>query len=307
MTVLNDAQAVFYKRQLENIETEIYRVQYTDIMYRTLFPMKTNFPSWVQSSTYYTLDFVGQTEVSNSHAWDVKTVDVGLSPTTTSFVRHRIGYIISLDELAAAQAGNINLDPEKAMAARKIIEKRHNYITFFGDADTGIVGLFTDPNVTKSAVPNGAGGNPEWSTKTPQEILEDILAIFTSVNIASVGAFRANKLILPVAQWNYIFSTPWSTTGDTRTIAEHAVSFSPYLSSVADIVAVPELAGSGAGGTDQMFAYNPSMENLHTNMADDIRSLPSQEFAENFRTILTAKFGGLQIKQPLSLQGRTGI
>jgi hypothetical protein len=307
MATINDAPAVFWERQLKHIETEIYKTVYNDILYRTLFPMKTDIPSWASTTTYYSMNFVGQVEVANSHAWDVKTVDVGLSPTTLPLARHRIGFVYTMDELAAAQAGNVNLSAEKPAAAREILERRHNLLTFSGDANLGIVGLFTDPNIDTDTVPNGTGGTPQWTTKTPDEIRLDITNIMKYSHDTSNGKFRASKLLLPPAQWSLIMSTPWSTIGDGRTIADVVVSRNPFLMSINDIVSVPDLTGSGAGGVDQMVAYNPRKDWVHTNMADEIRMIPTETFAENFRTIMTAKFGGLSVKQPLSLAIRDSI
>ena len=68
------------------------------------------------------------------------------------------------------------------------------------------------------AVPNGAGGSPLWANKTPAEILAD-------VNNAIVGAWSStpqvelhDTVLLPVAQYGLIASTPRSTTSDTTII-----------------------------------------------------------------------------------------
>jgi hypothetical protein len=174
-----------------------------------------------------------------------------------------------------------------------------NHIAFFGDAEANLYGLFTAPNIPNGNVPNGASTDPEWSTKTADEILLDINNVFNDIFEGTNGVENADTLLLPLAQWSQIMTTARSTTSDT-TIATYVVANSPWLKTLANIIPVNELKGAGTAGVDVMVAYTKSMDKLELVIPEDITFYPEQLEKLEYITPVTAECGGLNVYYPLS-------
>ena len=109
----------------------------------------------------------------------------------------------------------MNLTADKAAAARRAAEELVEKVVISGDSRKGFLGLVNQTSVPQVGGAERRGGSPLWANKTPAEILAD-------VNNAIVGAWSATQqvelhdtVLLPVAQYGLIASTPRSTTSDT--------------------------------------------------------------------------------------------
>lgn len=202
-----------------------------------------------------------------------------------SIVRFEEGLQVGKLEEAQTSAADISSADSKRKAAAMALEIERNRIGFFGynGGANRTYGLLNDPNLPAyDTVPDGASTSPEWSTKTFQEIVKDLLTAYSDLRAQS------QDLIDP------------TTTPITLAIASNAVD---YLSVVTDfgksvrswitetypntrIVSIPEFNDAN-GGVGVFYAYAETVGDSGT---DDGRT---------FSQVVPSKFTALGVKQEL--------
>jgi hypothetical protein len=299
--------AFFFQRQLELIKARSYDVRYAELKARQLFPVSNEGGPGITSITYRTYDMAGAAKIINAYADDLPRADVAGKETTIPVRSVGISYGYNLDEIQASQLTGAALDQRRANAARRSNEQVVNDVAFYGDAESGLPGLFSNPNIPTGAVVNPGSGT-EWVNKTPDEILFDVNDLFADIFETTKMVEQGNTLLLPPNQWSYIMSTPRSSNSDT-TIAQYLVQNSPYLNSLDDLIPVNECAAANNPllSTDAMVAYDRSPDKLQLEIPVELEMLPVQQKNLEFVVPGRSRLGGLNIYYPLSLAIGTGI
>jgi len=299
--------AVFFQRQLEHIKAKSYDVKYAELKARQLFPVSNEGGPGITTITYRTYDQAGAAKIINAYADDLPRADVAGKETTIPVRSVGISYGYNLDEIQSSQLTGAALDQRRANAARRSVEQVTNDVAFFGDATSGMGGLFDNPNIPTGAVVNPGSGT-EWVNKTADEILFDINDLFADIFETTKMVESGNTLLLPPAQWSYIMATPRATNSDT-TIAQYIAANSPFLTSLDDIIAVNECAAANNPelGTDAMVAYDRNPDKLQLEIPVELEMLPVQQKNLEFTIPGRSRLAGLNIYYPLSLAIGTGI
>lgn len=299
--------AVFFQRQLEHIKARSYDVRYAELPARSLFPVSNEGGAGVTSITYRTYDQVGSAKIINAYANDLPRADVAGKETTIPVRSVGTSFGYNLDEMQASQLTGAGLDQRRANASRRAVEQVVNTVAFFGDEDSNLPGLFSNPNIPTGAVVNPGSGTA-WVNKTPDEILFDVNDLFADIFETTNMVERGNTLLLPPAQWSYIASTPRATNSDT-TILQYLAMNSPYLNSVDDIIPVNECnaANNPLLASDAMVAYDRSPDKLQLEIPVELEYLPVQQKNLEFVVPGRNRLAGLNIYYPLSIAIGTGI
>lgn len=305
--VIDADGAVFFQRQLEHIKARSYDVQYAELKARSLFPVSSEAGAGAQTITYRTYDQAGSAKIINAYANDLPRADVAGKETTIPIRSVGTSYGYNIDEINASMMTGASLDQRRANAARRAVEQVTNDVAFFGDATSGMGGLFDNPNIpTGSVVDPGAG--TEWVNKSPDEILFDINDLFGDIFETTKMVESANTLLIPPAQWNYIMSTPRASNSDT-TIASFIAANSPFLSGLDSIIAVNECAAANNSvySNDVMVAYDRSPDKLQLEVPVELEWMPVQQKNLEFIIPGRSRLAGLNIYYPLSLAIAEGI
>ena len=299
--------AVFFQRQLEHIKARSYDVKYAELKARMLFPVSNDGGPGVNSITYRTYDQAGAAKIINAYADDLPRADVAGKETTIPVRSVGISYGYNLDEIQSSQLTGAALDQRRANSARRSTEQVVNDVSFFGDAESNLPGLFSNPNIPTGAVVNPGSGT-EWVNKTPDEILFDVNDLFSDIFETTNMVEQGNTLLIPPAQWSYIMSTPRSSNSDT-TIAQYLVNNSPYLNSMEDIIPVNECSATNNPllASDAMVAYDRNPDKLQLEIPVELEMLPVQQKNLEFVVPGRLRLAGLNIYYPLSLAIATGI
>lgn len=299
--------AVFFQRQLELIKARSYDVRYSELKARELFPVSNEGGPGITSITYRTYDQVGAAKIINAYANDLPRADVAGQETSIPVRSVGTSYAYNIDEIASSQLTGAALDQRRANAARRAVEQKVNSVAFFGDAEHGLPGLFSNPNIPTGAVVNPGSGT-EWVNKTPDQILFDVNDLFSDIFETTKMVERGNTLLLPPSQWSYISSMPRSANSDT-TILMYLVQNSPYLTSVTDIIPVNECDSTlnPLLASDAMVAYDRNPDKLQLEIPVELEMLPVQQ--KNLELVVPgrSRLAGLNIYYPLSLAIATGI
>jgi hypothetical protein len=304
--IFTDAQARFFNQQLEHIISEMYKVQYADLIYRQIFPVSFGTPAGSQTVVRRHLDHRGKAQWINNHATDLPRVDVSAGETRYPVKECGDSFGYTFAEIRRGALTGVSLQQERADAARRKIEEEMNDATFNGVADLNLPGLFTNTDIDTDVLPNGAAASPLWVNKTPDEILKDVNATFSAVDVNTLQIEKPTKLGLPPVEWNRIFTTP-RASGSDLSIATWLVANCPWLDSTADIVKIRELTGSGAAGVNELlvFPYDPKVAIIEIPMDVTVHE-PERRNLE-YVVPVTAEFSSLHIMRPKAFRFGSGL
>lgn len=131
-------------------------------------------------------------------------------------------------------------------------------IVYNGLPSMGVYGLVNNPSITAASVATGAASDTKWSTKTPDEILNDINQLITQTWASSEYDLTgmANHILIPPAQYTYISSTKVSSAGNIS-ILQFLLENNIARNQGIELTIVPSrwCIGTGASGKDRMVAY----------------------------------------------------
>jgi len=113
---------------------------------------------------------------------------------------------------ALGKGPGVQLDTTRVQSARRFIFETENALSFVGDADYGIKGLFsadyygtdlgTKENVAQGATGADAAAKRLWSNKTPAEIIKDIRTAVDTVE--ADGLFVGRALAMDPQSFNLL-------------------------------------------------------------------------------------------------------
>lgn len=309
---LDSAETIFFDRELEARKSKTYDVVKAPLKAFELIPVSTEAGAGAETIAYEQYDEVGVAKIIANYADDLPRADVKGKEffARVKSVGNSYGY--SLQEVRAARMAGKPLEQRKANAAARAQRETWNRIAFYGDAEAGLQGFLTNPNIPDGSVAQGAGaGNPRaWSGKTPDEILKDMNEIANSIVDVTNGAERPDTLVLPIAQYTHIASTPRSSTSDT-TILDFFLQNNPFITAVewANELDSAQLAANGVSGFtgDVMVAYRRDPDVLTLEMPVMFEQLPVQEKGLEYTVPCHSRIGGVIVYYPLACAIRDSI
>lgn len=301
---LDAAGDIFFARQLEYVQSKVYEFEYPALKAYEYIPINYNIPAGAEFITATGYQSVGRARIIQSYADDLPEAGILGTQLTNPVQSIGTSYRYSHQEIRAAQYANIGLSLRLAESARRANDQLVNDLAISGNAQTGMFGLINNPNVpTVTVIADGTGGNTEWSTKTPEQILRDMNSVVNQIVTNSNAVERPNTLLMPIDQYTLIASTPRSINSDT-TILQYFLMNNPFIKTVDWL---PQLSGAGTGGSDIMIAYDKDENKLSMQIAMPFTQYAPQERNLEFVIPCESRFGGVVIYYPLSVIIGEGI
>ncbi|MGI4812810.1 MAG: DUF2184 domain-containing protein [Janthinobacterium lividum] len=319
MTV--DSTGAFLVGQLERLDQTLNEplVEFTwsrDIELRTDVSPADEIASWTNSAFAMSggINPGGLNWISNEgNAIAGPSLDIGKTPQPMRLWGAEVKYTVP--ELVKAQALGQPIDVQKVEAMNMKRNMDLDNIVYFGDASIGFTGLVNSTaTITPSNVANGVAGTPQWTTKTPAEILKDVNELLTTVWQNSGWKVMPNRLLLPPAQYGYLASTMVNTAANYSILTyllENNIS--TKSGTKLEILPLKWLIGAGSGGTpgtlgtvDRMVAYNKDKKYVQYPMTELQRT--PLEYRSLFQiTTYWARFGQVEFRYNTTLGYRDGI
>ena len=301
-------ETFFFARELEYVKSKSYDIEFPEMKAFAHIPISTEAGEGAQSITYAQFEETGFARVIESYADDLPRADIKGKEFTTPVKSIGVSYGYSVQEVRAAILVGRSLTQRQANAARRANDQKINRLAWFGDNTYRILGLINNTNIPANFVPNdGTGATTEWVNKTPDQILRDLNQITNSILDVTKGVEMPNTVLLPVAQYTLIASTPRSSVSDT-TILEYFIQNNPFVTTVDW---VPELKGAGpvvmGTATDIFIAYDKNPDKLTMEIPMPYTQYPPQERGLEFIVPCESRYGGIIIYYPLSLTIGEGI
>lgn len=217
-----------------------------------------------------------------------------------------------LEELRAGRM-KVNTAARKRASAALSLEIQRNRVGFYGynNGAGRTFGFLNDPGLPAySNVPNGAGGQPGWASKTFLEITADIRVAVGALIVRAGGLLKVSDkmtLALPLGSDNFL-----SVTSD------FGVSVSDWIAKTYPglrVVTAPELAQAN-GGVNVFYLY---AEKVQDGESDDGGSVFVQAVPTKFKTVgvenRAKKYvedyanasAGVMVKRPFAIVRYSGI
>lgn len=294
-----DADSLFLARQLDHVRSRIYTRKYPELVANRMIPVSSEAPEWAETITTRYFDEVGIAKIIANYADDLPRADVRAVELSIRVRTIGDSYGYNVNEIRASRATGVGLDTRKAAAARRAVEQKLNRVALRGDADYNMLGLFNNPNVPSVTVVNG-----NWiaGSATGSEIVADMNAMYIAIINQSNGIHRPNYMALPPAEYAYAASQPLEgMPGQT------AMSFFRQQHPEITIDLVFDLKGLGSGGTNVMYMYERSEENLRHELVMPFNQLPMQVRNLEFVVPCMARTAGVWIDYPLAFAKMEGI
>ncbi len=294
---------MFLARELTQIESEQYRVQYPDIEFRQHIPIKNSgLNPGAKFFVYRVWDYMGMAKWISSYADDLPNVAIRSKEVASTAQAFGNSYQFSAEELMQASMAGLPLEREEANAAFEFMERFMDQVAWLGDAAVGMLGFLKHPNVgVTTPAADGTGSATTFASKTPAQILRDLYAVSLAMQTRSKKLFTADTLLLPPSLYGFIATKPVSDLQPLTTVLDVFKATDPYVKNVMAGPAYMETADAAGTGPRAVF-YKKDPRAMSVYIPLEPRAIPPQE--RNLAVIVNiwGKLGGFILRQPLAMQ-----
>lgn len=215
----------------------------------------------------------------------------------------------TLAEIEKAALAGMPLETQLFESLNTDNQLKIDRLHYMGSQKYGFGGLLNHGSVQNvSPVANGAGGTPNFETKTPEEILADVNEILRSVWVATGLAVMPNRVLVSqrIMSALSIPIAPLSGVSILKYLQDNAIC-KIIDGKELEIVPVKWASGAGAAGTDRMVAYVPGLDNL-ASIFSPMQQYGAMEVRDvAFHQHYRFAFGGLQLRYPEKMAYRDGL
>jgi hypothetical protein len=240
-------------------------------------------------------------------------LDIGKTASPLYLWAMELGY--SIPELLSAMQVGRPVDEQKHAGMQLKWQMDTDEMVYIGDSALGKYGLVNATDrVTTGFVAAGDAGGTAWSTKTPSEILKDVIDLITAAWQAAGFAICPSKLLLPPAQFAYITSQTVSTAGNVsilKFLEDNCISLSVNGKKL-DIQPLKwldsrgEVAGSPSAATDRLVVYTQDKTRVRFPLVM-LQRTPLEYRSIYHLTTYFGKLGVLEIVYPETIMYADGI
>lgn len=296
---MDAAESAFFARQLEFIYTQTYDIKYADLKARRFIPTSTAANGGATTVTYMQFEEVGRARIGSHKSDKPPRVDVNGNEFTRPVREVEASYGWTVKEVKSAAMAGMDLNPRRASACRRAIEREMDEIAAIGAPNFGIAsGALNEPASTVDA---SAGA---WTAPaSPDTIIGEVSAMWQGIIDDTLEVETADTLLLPGQEWAHIATTPRSTTSDT-TILEFIRNSFPDLTTIEPW---HRLSTAGAGGVRRAMMYKRSMDILANEIPNEFEQLPVQPDGMQFVVNCFASIAGVAVYYPLAVRYLDGI
>lgn len=294
---LEPGEQVFFDEQLALVKSRTYDVKHKALKALMLLPVSTEQDGGADKIIWRSYDQVGMAKIVADYANDFPRADIAGEEHITPVKDLGASYAYSLKEIRRAQKAGVSLDAKRAEAARRSIDELQDKIAWFGNAKAKLPGFINAQGISEYVAANGAGGGKAWSGKTADEIVADFAGLITAASEATNGIENPDTVILPLALYNKLMTTPYGSNRD-KTIMGFIRENYPQITR---IDWVSDLAGAGAGNTNRVMAYSRDPLKVEVQIPQRFEQFPPQQTGLVYDIICSQSTGGTIVYYPLSV------
>lgn len=293
---LDSNDLAFFNRELEYIKSKSYDTKQRMLKAAQLIPVSTEAGPGAREITFRRYTMRGTAKIISDYAKDIPRADIYGEEETVKVKHIASSYGYSIFEIQESRRVNKRLDVRRAQAANRAVDEKMDRLVWFGSTKHNIQGFLDYPGILEYTTPNGAGGNPEFDTKTSAEILADMNAMISTPVETTNGVERPNTLLLPIAQYELVATLRNSDASDL-TVLEYFKRNRPGVM----VEPLDVLKGAGVGGSDRMMAYVRDPEHLTQEMPVPRQQEAPQQNGLEVEVIVWGDHAGVIVYYPLSV------
>lgn len=306
LDLYDDATLNSLKVEFNQIEKAAYDLPRENLDAIQSAPIKGGINKGAQTYTVKTITKLGMAKVIAENAKDLPQISIAIKKETVEIRDVGASYEFTRAELDGAAFNNMPLEDIDAKAARQTIDEKVDEIIYVGEKDWGLMGLLTNPNVTKTIAANNAGGtSKKWKNKTLDEITKDIQTMVDAVFNATkgprgTGTVTPNTIKIPRDAFTYLTTTYTGTDSKITYLEALKSKFAPQG------IMNWELCVSAGGvgkvsvecDADRALLYKKGEENVFSILPVVFRVLPAQYSGLAITYNCTARTGGCCWRRP---------
>ena len=290
-------ESAFFARQLENVLSETFDVEYPLYMHRQFVPVRNEANPGAKTVTYRQGDRVGRAKFITDWASDLPRAEVKGAEFTRPVREMGIAYGWNLKEMLSARMANTPLDRDRANASREATEELLDNVACFGSPTVGIVsGFLNDTNVTITAATG------VWSTLPPDQSIADVNGALGRIFSNTLQRHMGNTLLVPTAAYTHISGTRLTSAsgdGGDSTVLSFMLKAIPSITSI-----LPwwRLDTAGAGGVTRAVVYDLDPRVVRQEIPLEYTQLAPQPKGLEFIVPTWAMTAGTQIPYPKGIE-----
>lgn len=291
-------ETAFLERELTQLRTKLYEVQYADNIAMSFVPLATDISPDARTYSTPVLDRIGRAKVIGNAVTDIPRVDVKKDEILGTIATIAVAYGFDLFELRQAARLGLPLEMWKAKAARSTIDDEVDQVLAFGQTSSqtglGFTGLLNNASVavdTSSFTPWVAG------TTTAAQMLTMLGKPGSAQNVSlkNKGSLLPDSMVLPSAYYDLASQTQVST-GSDMTVLNYFRANNPYIKNIVQWNRLA-LANAGANGV-RILVYRRSDIVLEGVVPRPFEQLPPQAMGLELVTTCAARTGGVKVYHP---------
>jgi len=291
-----DADVIFLARQLDYVRANTYDRQLPATNADALVPDDTSVPEWAETVTQYAYDMVGMAKVISNYADDLPRADTRATQRSVTVKTLGDSYGYNINELRASRATGVGLDARKAAAARRAMDLKMMSIKLNGDAQFGLNGLFTHPNVPVLVLTNTG----DWASLTGDQILANLNQWVVAYQNQAKGTHNPTHLELAPKAYNAAATKFITASGGTVPITPLQWFRGNYPGITVENIW--ELTNAATAGTKDLgLLYERNADNISHMFVMPFSQLPAEARNLEIVTDCVARSGGVNIYYPLAL------
>ena len=304
---------VFFAMQLAHIKAKAYDKIYPELTGLSLFPMTSDADDGAEYIEYFSYEKTGIANIISNYANDLARVDVKGAPHRAKIVSLGDSYGYNVQEMRAARRNAIlqmgkPLDAGRAEAARYAYDVSTNHLIWNGDAETGVVGIFSSGNnIPVITLSNGASGKADWDNKTADEIAADFTLILNTVSKTTRGVEHPDSVVMAEDRFNTLTSR--RITGTDATLMEYLQK--AFGRQIKNWEVANELSASNTDynstGKNRCLFYTKDAEKLSRETPMPFRQYPVQPRNLEMVVNCEGREAGVMIYYPMSAAIVNGI
>jgi hypothetical protein len=306
---LDANETALFGRDLEYISARLREIHRPQLKWRQFVPVTSEAPAGAETWSYKMWDALGMAEIVANYADDIRRVGVTAQKFTYDIATWALGYDYTVLDIERASMAGVNYQNQQADAVRRGFELRFERIASLGQTGTNIKGLLNHPNVPVIAATTvGAGSAWGAGTKTPDDVLKDMIAAEDSIVTATQGVESPDTLLLPLAKFRYIQNTPVYTGAGSDpedTILSVYLRRSAYVTNVDWWLPLATANSAGTGARALWYRRDPRY--VHFELTMPPRELPPQTKNLALSVESWTRAGGVCWEYPLSAVYMDGI
>lgn len=285
-----DASSVVHlARQLEELDTEIYYVEYPENAGVQLLPIKSNIHVGADTYTYQSRDRVGEFAPSANLSEDSPEQEIAGDTDTSKLFSWRGHYAYSAQDMRRAQMAGGSIDNDRAMSARENGETKLDEVLATGYSALGITGFFNHGDVGSVTPDVGDWTN---SSTDADEIVGDLNKAVRAVITGSKGRAIPNMIVMSPTAF---------AAADTKRLPNTEISALDFFKKKNPQIRIEQWARAetaGAAGARRLMVGRADRRTLEALVPVRFETFPPEMRGLTYRVECHVRTGGVIFRYP---------